>query len=37
MVKYFAPLLAVAAAAFVSPSIGFAQDAPPTYLGAPGV
>jgi beta-alanine degradation protein BauB len=37
MIKYIAPMLAVAAAAFVSPSIGGAQDAPPTYVGAPGV
>jgi len=37
MVKYVAPLLAVAAAAFVSPSIGFAQGAPPTYVADPGV
>src|SRR5579872_5258079 len=37
MIKYIAPVLAVAAAALVSPSLGFAQDAPPTYAGAPGV
>ena len=37
MVKYIAPFLAVAALAFVSPSIATAQDAPPTYAGAPGV
>ena len=37
MIKYIAPVLAVAAAALVSPSIGFAQDAPPSYVGAPGV
>lgn len=37
MVKYVAPILAVAAAAFVSPSIGVAQDAPPTYVADPGV
>jgi beta-alanine degradation protein BauB len=37
MLKYIAPVLAVTAAAFLSPSIGFAQDAPPTYVGAPGV
>jgi len=37
MVKYTAPLLVVAAAAFMSPSVGFAQDAPPTYVADPGV
>ena len=37
MVKYIAPLLAVAAAAFVSPPAGFAQDAPPAYVADPGV
>lgn len=37
MIKYIVPILAVTAAAFVSPSIGVAQDAPPTYVGAPGV
>jgi hypothetical protein len=37
MVKYIAPVLAVAAAAFVSPSIAVAQDAPPTYVADPGV
>jgi hypothetical protein len=37
MVKYIAPILAVAAAAFVSPAIGFAQDAPPSYVADPGV
>jgi beta-alanine degradation protein BauB len=37
MIKYIAPALAVAAAAFVSPSTAAAQDAPPTYAGAPGV
>ena len=37
MVKYVAAFLAVAATAAVSPSISFAQDAPPTWAGAPGV
>jgi hypothetical protein len=37
MIKYITPALAVAAAAFVSPSTAAAQDAPPTYAGAPGV
>ena len=37
MLKYFAPVLAVAAAAFALPSIAAAQDAPPTYITAPGV
>src|ERR1700733_13200339 len=37
MVKYIVPILAVAAAAFVWPSIGFAQDAPPSYVADPGV
>jgi beta-alanine degradation protein BauB len=37
MLKYFAPVLAVAAAAFALPSIAAAQDAPPTYIAAPGV
>jgi hypothetical protein len=37
MVKYIAPILAAAAAAFVSPSIGSAQDAPPSYVADPGI
>jgi hypothetical protein len=37
MFKYIAPVLAVAGAVFVSPSIGLAQDAPPTYVADPGV
>jgi beta-alanine degradation protein BauB len=37
MVKYIAPVLVVTAAAFVFPSIAVAGDAPPTYVGAPGV
>jgi beta-alanine degradation protein BauB len=37
MIKYIAPVLTVAAAAFVSPSIAVAQDAPPTYVADPGV
>ena len=37
MIKHIAPILAVAAATFVSPSIGFAQDAPPSYVADPGV
>ena len=37
MVKYIAPILAIAGAAFVSPSIGCAQDAPPSYVADPGV
>ena len=37
MIKYIAPVLAVMAVAFVSPSVAGAQDAPPTYAGAPGV
>ncbi|MGC1356623.1 MAG: hypothetical protein WA851_12670 [Xanthobacteraceae bacterium] len=37
MIKYIAPVFAVTAVAFVSPSVAGAQDAPPTYAGAPGV
>jgi beta-alanine degradation protein BauB len=37
MVRYITPVFALAAAAFVSPSTGFAQDAPPTYVADPGV
>jgi hypothetical protein len=37
MVKYSASILAVAAAACVLPPTARAQDAPPTYVGDPGV
>jgi hypothetical protein len=37
MIKYIAPILAISAAALVSPSIARAQDAPPSYIGDPSV
>jgi hypothetical protein len=37
MLKYIAPVVAVAAATLASPSIGVAQDAPPSYVADPGV
>ena len=37
MVKYIAPVLGLTAAAFVSPSVSVAQDAPPTFVADPGV
>jgi beta-alanine degradation protein BauB len=37
MIKHIAPILAVVATGLMPPSIAVAQDAPPTYIGAPGV
>ena len=37
MIKHIAPVLAVVATGLMPPSIAVAQDAPPTYVGAPGV
>jgi hypothetical protein len=37
MIKHIAPVLAVVATGLMPPSIAVAQDARPTYVGAPGV